>query len=72
MYKGYELLKRIIEKKDIHTQKNKEIMRIQEALEAISEGALDTTLNVNEFHGQQKKGGGGCQPYTPGSYELGK
>ena len=24
-------------------------------LEAISEGALDTTLNVNEFHGQQKK-----------------
>ena len=55
MYKGYELLKRVIEKKDIHTQKNKEIMRIQEALEAISEGALDTTLNVNEFHGQQKK-----------------
>ena len=47
-------------------------MRIQEALEAISEGALDTTLNVNEFHGQQKKGGGGCQPYTSGSYELGK
>ena len=30
-------------------------MRIQEALEAISEGALDTTLNVNEFHGQQKR-----------------
>lgn len=55
MYKGYELLKRVIEKKDIHTQKNKEIMRIQEALETISEGALDTTLNVNEFHGQQKK-----------------
>ena len=55
MYKGYELLKRVIEKKDIHTQKTKEIMRIQEALEAISEGALDTTLNVNEFHGQQKK-----------------
>ena len=55
MYKGYELLKRVIEKKDIQTQKNKEIMRIQEALEAISEGALDTTLNVNEFHGQQKK-----------------
>ena len=55
IYKGYELLKRVIEKKDIHTQKNKEIMRIQEALEAISEGALDTTLNVNEFHGQQKK-----------------
>ena len=55
MYKGYELIKRVIEKKDIHTQKNKEIMRIQEALEAISEGALDTTLNVNEFHGQQKK-----------------
>ena len=53
--KGFELLKRVIEKKDIHTQKNKEIMRIQEALEAISEGALDTTLNVNEFHGQQKK-----------------
>ena len=72
MYKGYELLKRVIEKKDIHTQKTKEIMRIQEALEAISEGALDITLNVNEFHGQQKKGGGGCQPYTPGSYELGK
>lgn len=47
-------------------------MRIQEALEAISEGALDTTLNVNEFHGQREKGGGGCQPYTPGSYELGK
>lgn len=55
IYKGYELIKRVIEKKDIHTQKNKEIMRIQEALEAISEGALDTTLNVNEFHGQQKK-----------------
>ena len=55
LYKGYELQKRVIEKKDIHTQKNKEIMRIQEALEAISEGALDTTLNVNEFHGQQKK-----------------
>ncbi len=55
LYKGYELLKRVIEKKDIHTQKTKEIMRIQEALEAISEGALDTTLNVNEFHGQQKK-----------------
>ena len=55
MYKGYELLKRVIEKKDIHTQKTKEIMRIQEALEAISEGALDTTLNVNELHGQQKK-----------------
>ena len=55
MYKGYVLLKRVIEKKDIHTQKTKEIMRIQEALEAISEGALDTTLNVNEFHGQQKK-----------------
>lgn len=55
MYKGYEILKRVIEKKDIHTQKTKEIMRIQEALEAISEGALDTTLNVNEFHGQQKK-----------------
>ena len=55
MYKGYELLKRVIEKKDINTQKTKEIMRIQEALEAISEGALDTTLNVNEFHGQQKK-----------------
>ena len=55
IYKGYELLKRVIEKKDIHTQKTKEIMRIQEALEAISEGALDTTLNVNEFHGQQKK-----------------
>lgn len=55
MYKGYEIIKRVIEKKDIHTQKNKEIMRIQEALEAISEGALDTTLNVNEFHGQQKK-----------------
>ena len=54
IYKGYELIKRVIEKKDIHTQKNKEIMRIQEALEAISEGALDTTLNVNEFHGQQK------------------
>ena len=30
-------------------------MRIQEALEAISEGALDTTLNVNEFHGRNKK-----------------
>ena len=55
IYKGYELLKKVIEKKDIHTQKNKEIMRIQEALEAISDGALDTTLNVNEFHGQQKK-----------------
>lgn len=55
IYKGYEIIKRVIEKKDIHTQKNKEIMRIQEALEAISEGALDTTLNVNEFHGQQKK-----------------
>lgn len=55
LYKGYELQKRVIEKKDIHTQKTKEIMRIQEALEAISEGALDTTLNVNEFHGQQKK-----------------
>ena len=55
LYKGYELQKRVIEKKDIHTQKTKEIMRIQEALEAISEGALDTTLNVNVFHGQQKK-----------------
>lgn len=55
IYKGYEIIKRVIEKKDIHTQKNKEIMRIQEALEAISEGSLDTTLNVNEFHGQQKK-----------------
>ena len=55
MYKGYELLKRVIEKKDIHTQKNKEIMRIQEALEAISEGALTLHSMSMSFMGSRKR-----------------
>lgn len=36
------------------TQKSRESYRIQEAIEAISKGALDTKLDEESFHGQQR------------------
>ncbi len=37
------------------TQKTREILRIQEAMEKIAKGELDTTLNLDEFHGQERE-----------------
>lgn len=53
-YKCWEWLKCALDGRQIHTRKTREMIRIQEALESISEGALDTTLDVDEFHGQEK------------------
>lgn len=55
IYNACNMIKKVLDGKHIHTQKTGEMIRIQEALEAISAGALDTTLNVNEFHGQEKE-----------------
>lgn len=38
----------------LSTQKSRERYEIQKAIEAISAGALDTTLDVEKFHGQER------------------
>ncbi len=55
IYKIWEILLQFVCGKRFHTQKTREIMKIQQALELISTGALDTKLDVSEFHGQEKE-----------------
>lgn len=55
IYKIWEILLQFVCGNRFHTQKTREIMRIQQALELISTGALDTKLDVSEFHGQEKE-----------------
>ena len=55
IYKIWEILLQFVCGNSFHTQKTREIMKIQKALELISTGALDTKLDVSEFHGQEKE-----------------
>lgn len=55
IYKIWEILLQFVCGNRFHTQKIREIMKIQQALELISTGALDTKLDVSEFHGQEKE-----------------
>lgn len=55
IYKIWEILLQFVCGNRFHTQKTREIIRIQQALELISTGALDTKLDVSEFHGQEKE-----------------
>lgn len=55
IYKIWEILLQFVCGNRFHTQKTREIMKIQQALELISTGALDTKLDVSEFHGQEKE-----------------
>ena len=55
IYKIGEILLQFACGNHFHTQKTREIMKIQQALELISTGALDTKLDVSEFHGQEKE-----------------
>lgn len=55
IYKIWEILLQFVCGNRFHTQKTREIMKIQQALELISIGALDTKLDVSEFHGQEKE-----------------
>lgn len=55
LYKIWEILLQFVCGNRFHTQKTREIMKIQQALELISTGALDTKLDVSEFHGQEKE-----------------
>ena len=55
IYKIWEILLQFVCVNRFHTQKTREIMKIQQALELISTGALDTKLDVSEFHGQEKE-----------------
>lgn len=56
-YKIYELVQVISEKNPklrFFTRKARERHEIQQAIEAIASGALDTTLKEENFHGQEK------------------
>lgn len=60
LYKLFHFLYRLIKKEPdapyvLPTRKNIERMQIQRALDAIAEGALDTKLDVNDFHGQERQ-----------------
>lgn len=55
IYKIWEILLQFVCGNRFHTQKTREIMKIQQALELISTGELDTKLDVSEFHGQEKE-----------------
>lgn len=55
IYKIWEILLQFVCGNRFHTQKTREIMKIQQTLELISTGALDTKLDVSEFHGQEKE-----------------
>lgn len=55
IYKIWEILLQFVCGNRFHTQKTREIMKIQQALELISTGTLDTKLDVSEFHGQEKE-----------------
>lgn len=55
IYKIWEILLQFVCGNRFHTQKTREIMKIQQALELISTGALDTKLDVSEFNGQEKE-----------------
>ena len=55
IYKIWEILLQFVCGNRFHTQKTREIMKIQQALELISTGAFDTKLDVSEFHGQEKE-----------------
>lgn len=55
IYKIWEILLQFVCGNRFHTQKTREIMKIQQALELISTGALYTKLDVSEFHGQEKE-----------------
>lgn len=55
IYKIWEILLQFVCGNRFHTQKTREIMKIQQALELISTGALDTKLDASEFHGQEKE-----------------
>ena len=55
IYKIWEILLQFVCGNRFHTQKTREIMKIQQALELISTGALDTKLDVSELHGQEKE-----------------
>lgn len=55
IYKIWEILLQFVCGNRFHTQKTREIMKIQQALELISTCALDTKLDVSEFHGQEKE-----------------
>ena len=55
IYEIWEILLQFVCGNRFHTQKTREIMKIQQALELISTGALDTKLDVSEFHGQEKE-----------------
>ena len=55
IYKIWEILLQFVCGNRFHTQKTREIMKIQQALELISTGALDTKLDLSEFHGQEKE-----------------
>ena len=55
IYKIWEILLQFVCGNRFHTQRTREIMKIQQALELISTGGLDTKLDVSEFHGQEKE-----------------
>ena len=37
------------------SRRSQELLKIKEALDAIAKGELDTTLEINQFHGQEKE-----------------
>lgn len=57
MYQIYEFLRQYIRKKEFKKcfRREREREQIQQAIELIASGALDTTLEAEQFHGQEKK-----------------
>lgn len=58
IYQVYDFIKNFFSKnpeKRFRTRKSRERFEIQEAIEAIAAGALETTLDENQFHGQEKE-----------------
>lgn len=57
IYKVYDFFREYFSKdpkKRFRTKKSRERYEIQEAIEAIAAGALETTLDEKQFHGQEK------------------
>ena len=57
IYKIYDFFREYFSKnpkKRFRTRKSRERYEIQEAIEAIAAGALETTLDESQFHGQEK------------------
>lgn len=60
LYTLYQMIKKwiyhhAIGQKGLPTRRNEERWRIKEALDAIAGGAIDTKLDLEQFHGQEKE-----------------